>query len=199
MTNVRARIAETRWEEVKTWDAGFGFRSPNGGRPCAGRGIRIPSLEEILRAFPTTFLNVDLKAPLADAAVVLLRREAAEARVCLASFRAATLRRVRALGYAGPTSLARIEVARLLALPAVVQRGALAPPGDAAQLPVSLMRPFVLERCRALGLRVDCWTVNDPGLVPRLVALGVDGIMTDDPRKVAPALALALRDAAARS
>src|SRR5206468_7731389 len=110
------------------------FADAKGGRPFADRGYHIPTLEEVVRAFPEVPLNVDLKAPVADQAVALLRRLGAEARVCLASFQATTLRRVRALGYAGPTSLGRAEVARLLALPSFLQRGALAPPGRAAQL-----------------------------------------------------------------
>jgi glycerophosphoryl diester phosphodiesterase len=44
---------------------------------------------------------------------------------------------------------------------------------------------LVVARCRALGLRVDFWTVNDPALARRLMALGVDGIMTDDPALLA--------------
>lgn len=186
MAGVARAFAEARWDEVRTWDVGRGFSDPAGGRPFAGRPFRVPSLEEVIRAFPGVPLNVDLKAPVADAAVALVRRLGAEAQVCLASFQAATLRRVRALGYAGPTSLASAEVARMLALPLLLQRGRLRPRAQAAQLPVRLATPFVIARCRALGLRVEYWTVNDPNTARRLLALGVDGIMTDDPRAIAP-------------
>src|SRR5262245_5051464 len=188
MAGVPRALAETSWDEVRTWDAGWGFPEAGGGtgRPFAGRGYRIPSLEQVLRAFPGVRLNIDLKAPVADTAVALLKRLGAEGRVCLASFQASTLRRVRALGYPGETSLARVEVARMLLLPAPVQRGALAPAGVAAQLPVWLAKPWVVARCRALGLRVDYWTINEPALAQRVLALGVDGIMTDDPGRIAP-------------
>ena len=36
------------------------------------------------------------------------------------------------------------------------------------------------------GLRVDFWTVNDPTTARRLLDLGADGIMTDDPAALAP-------------
>jgi glycerophosphoryl diester phosphodiesterase len=42
--------------------------------------------------------------------------------------------------------------------------------------------------CRAAGVRVDFWTVNDPVEATALVALDVDGIMTDDPARVVPAV-----------
>jgi glycerophosphoryl diester phosphodiesterase len=40
----------------------------------------------------------------------------------------------------------------------------------------------VVERCHELGVAVFVWTVNDRGLFQRLAALGVDGVISDDPR-----------------
>ena len=40
----------------------------------------------------------------------------------------------------------------------------------------------VVERCHALGVGVLVWTVNDQALFRRLDALGVDGVISDDPR-----------------
>jgi glycerophosphoryl diester phosphodiesterase len=142
----------------------------------------------MVAAFPGLPINVDLKVDASELAVQLLRRMGAEEQVTLASFSSSTLRRVRALGYRGPTSLGRSEVARLVSLPAAAQRGPLAPPGVAAQLPISLAKPWVIRRCHALGLRVDYWTVNEPALAQSLVAMGADGVMTDDPAAIVSAL-----------
>ena len=163
-----SRIADSSWAEVRSWGA--------------------PSLEELVTSFPQMPINVDLKIDAAALAVALLRKLHAEERVTLASFQSATLRKVRALGYRGPTGLGRSEVARLLSLPAAAQRGPLAPPGKAAQLPLSMAKPWIIRRCHALGLRVDYWTVNEPALATSLVAMGADGIMTDDPAAIVPAL-----------
>jgi glycerophosphoryl diester phosphodiesterase len=163
-----ATIADSSWAEVRAWG--------------------VPSLEEVVTSFPGVPINVDLKVAAAALAVALLRKLGAEEQVTLASFQSSTLRKVRALGYRGPTSLGRSEVARLLSLPAAAQRGPLAPPGRAAQLPLSLAKPWIIRRCHALGLRVDYWTVNEPALATSLVALGADGIMTDDPATIVPAL-----------
>jgi glycerophosphoryl diester phosphodiesterase len=42
-----------------------------------------------------------------------------------------------------------------------------------------------IERCHELGVAVFAWTVNQRDLVQRLDALGVDGVITDDPRILA--------------
>lgn len=44
-----------------------------------------------------------------------------------------------------------------------------------------LVTAAVLGRAHALGMRVIPWTVNDPGEMERLRALGVDGLITDYP------------------
>jgi len=40
----------------------------------------------------------------------------------------------------------------------------------------------VIARCHAQGVPVLVWTVDDRDQVPRLDALGVDGVITNDPR-----------------
>jgi glycerophosphoryl diester phosphodiesterase len=40
----------------------------------------------------------------------------------------------------------------------------------------------VVRRCHARGAAVYAWTVDDPRVYRRLAALGVDGIVTNDPR-----------------
>ena len=46
----------------------------------------------------------------------------------------------------------------------------------------SVVTRAVVERCHGLGIAVYVWTVNSGDLVRRLDALGVDGVITDDPR-----------------
>jgi glycerophosphoryl diester phosphodiesterase len=46
-----------------------------------------------------------------------------------------------------------------------------------------------VERCHELGIAVFVWTVNRADVVRRLDALGVDGVITDDPRVFSEGLA----------
>lgn len=195
-------IATSTLADVRSCDAGWGFVAPDGARPFAGRGLRVPTLDELLDAHPHLPVNLDLKSrdlALVDAVLACLRRRGDAGRVLLASFHPAVLRAVRARGHPGPTGLGPDEVLRVRALPRLLLR-ARPPRGAAAQVPVAfrglrLDTPDFIARCHALGVRVDFWTVNDPAEARRLVALGADGVMTDDPAAIVPAVRAAARRA----
>jgi glycerophosphoryl diester phosphodiesterase len=156
-----------------------------------GRTATVPTLEEVLRAFPGVPTSIDLKpdAPQAVPELLeLLDRCDAAATATLASFSTRVVNRIRALGYPGPTALTRPEVALLRFLPAFVAQRHLR--GHAAHVPLRSgpvrldVRSF-LVRCRRLGLRADFWVVNDPQQAQRLFEAGATGIMTDDPASLA--------------
>jgi glycerophosphoryl diester phosphodiesterase len=55
---------------------------------------------------------------------------------------------------------------------------------DAVQLPVSVLRmpaftPRTIAAFHAAGVEVHAWTINDPPQMDRLLALGVDGLVSD--------------------
>jgi glycerophosphoryl diester phosphodiesterase len=195
MGGVRAAWRDLDLAEARAIDLGQGFVDPAGERPHRDRGFHAPSLEEVLVELPDVRINVDIKQaqpPMVSPLLRLIRRLKAEDRVTLASFRARTLIAVRQRGYGGETALAQAEVGALWALPTRVIE-ALPFVGDAAQVPVKAgpvvmaSAPFI-AKCHRLGMRVDFWTINDPAEARRLLALGADGIMTDDPARMAPAL-----------
>ena len=169
------RIADLSLEGVRGWRVA--------GEP-------LPSLAEVLTAFPDTPLSIDLKPdePAAVAPLLeLLAAHGGEDRVTIASFHGRLVWRARRLGWQGRTALTRTEVAVLKLAPLAVAR--LVVRGQAAQVPrrsgaVHLDRRSFLERCRALGIRADFWVVNDPDEARRLLAAGATGIMSDDPARL---------------
>jgi len=191
MTGVQAAWAELDLADARRLDAGWGFVAPDGTRPFAGKAITIPTFEEVLDAFPGIRINVDLKGDRAvDLMLDLIRRKHAEDRVTLASFQLRTLVQIRRHGYGGETALSQGEVATLLGLPAMLWRQ-LPFTGTAAQVPVRagrihFDRAAFIAKCHSIGLRVDFWTVDDRAEVTRLLALGADGIITNDPGAVRP-------------
>jgi glycerophosphoryl diester phosphodiesterase len=193
VAGVERAIARSTLDEIRGWDAGYVFVDGRGERPFVGQGHRIPTLDELLGELPKVTINVDLKADepeLVERFLKVVRGHRAEDRVVAASFRRGPLRRLRAAGWRGDTSLSRWEfVASWLVPRALYGR----PPGTRAQIPThvgpwSIASRRVLEELHALGLGVDYWTINDPDEARRLVALGADGIMTDDPALIVPAV-----------
>lgn len=179
------------WREVdlvdaQRLDAGWGFVGKDGTRPFAGQGICVPTFESVLVEFGRMHLNVDIKGEDAVRAMLeLLRAHKAEDRVTLASFQTSTMVALRRRGYGGETGLSQGEVATLLALPAVMWRQ-LPFTGTAAQIPthqgpIRFDRATFIAKCHSLGLRVDFWTIDDAVEAQRLLGLGADGIMTNDP------------------
>ncbi len=183
--------------EAQRFDAGWGFVAGDGSRPFAGRGVHVPRLEDVLDAFPGMTLNVDIKQDSRAVALILdlLRAKRAEDRVTIASFHIGQVIALRRRGYGGETALAQGEVASLMALPALLWRQ-LPFTGSAAQVPTHAgplrfdREPFI-AKCHSLGLRVDFWTIDDVAEATRLLALGADGIMTNDPAAIKVAFAAA--------
>ncbi len=176
-------------EDARRLDVGWGFVAPDGTRPFAGKGIHVPLFEELLEAWPNLAINVDIKGdPRAPALMVdLVRARHAEDRVTIASFARKQIVEVRKRGYAGETALAQSEVASLFALPAMLLRQL--GTGTAAQIPthagpLRFDRSAFIAKCHLLGLRVDFWTIDEPAEAARLLALGADGIMTNDPAAI---------------
>jgi glycerophosphoryl diester phosphodiesterase len=171
------RIADLDLGEIRRWTAG--------GEP-------IPTLTELLDAFPDTPLSIDLKPDDPTAVAPLLRLLSAhdgEARITLASFHDRLVWQVRSLGWRGRTALTRGEVAALRLAPLAVARRLVR--GHAAQVPrrfgmIRLDRRGFLRRCRLLGIRADYWVVNDPEEARELLAAGATGLMSDDPARLAP-------------
>ena len=46
----------------------------------------------------------------------------------------------------------------------------------------SVVSHATVERCHQLGVSVFAWTVDDEALLARVLATGVDGVITNDPR-----------------
>jgi glycerophosphoryl diester phosphodiesterase len=180
--------------EIQSWDAGHALVDERGERPFVGRGYRVPSLEELLVELPDVRLNIDLKTEepeLVANFLTVVRRHDAESRIVAASFHRSTLRRLRRAGWRGDSSLAESEFVLAWLWPSWLPRWR--PAGTRAQIPTrsgrfELATPRTIAKLKRLGLGVDFWTINDPVEARALVALGADGIMTDDPAHIVPAV-----------
>lgn len=195
MCGVAAAVVDTPWQTLKTWDAGIGFVDAAGARSFARRGLTIPKLADVLQAFPGIPINIDLKSPDPHSVAVVVdvvTALGAVDRVLLTSFHPGVLAAVRASGFSGRIGFGTRDVYALRFLPLAVLRRH-RPRGDRVQLPVKASvvrldgRAFI-AKMHALQIAVDYWVINDRNEGERLLDLGADGLMSDDPRALAPLL-----------
>lgn len=189
-TDGTGEVAAYTLAELQRLDAGHHF-SPDGGRtyPFRGQGARLPSLRELLRAFPSLRMNIEVKPDvpgIEDAFAALLREERALERVCIGSeLDAVGERLARVL----PEACHFYPRDALTAFVLAVRMGESVPEDPrytVLDMPlyfgeVRLVDAALLEAARTRGKWINVWTVDDPGEMRQLIAEGVGGIMTDRP------------------
>jgi glycerophosphoryl diester phosphodiesterase len=195
MTDGAGHIAELRFREVAALDAGYRF-SPDGGRshPYRGRGVRIPALREVFRRLPETRFNIEVKANdarLIQGVVDLVAEHERAHLTLLAAAEEATLAAVRTeIARRGVPAALGASVADVLGfVRAAIGHGAAPKEPMALQIPPSfagepLVTPALVEFAHRHDVQVHVWTINDEDEMRRLLALGVDGIMSDFPGRL---------------
>ncbi len=146
----------------------------------------IPTLSMMRAAIPHVIFNIDVKT---DACITpiasYLNTHGGHDQICLASFSTRRLNAVRALLDQPCTfSGGQADVLRLYLGALGLPMGR--PDIIAAQVPTShygldIITPRFINHCRRLDIAVHVWTINDADKMRRLLALGVDGIVTDRP------------------
>ena len=187
-TDRRGLLSSLSVTELHEVDAGARF-TPDGGRTFRfhAAGVRIPTLAEVLRAFPEMPLLLEVKEPAAQEEVrrVLIDESAAE-RCVLASEHHDALQVFREPPFAVAASSAEIGAlywaVLLRRVPSSVPYRTLSVPVRHRGLPVPT-RGFVAA-ARRLGCPVHVWTVNDAATAMMLWGRGVAGMVTNFPEAV---------------
>ena len=151
-----------------------------------GNGEPIPTMEELLDAFPEARFNIDPKMDRAvEPLVDTLRRTNAWDRVNVAAFSDSRLLQLRKLaGRPVCTAMGPVAIGRLRLASYGVPPGPFA--AACVQVPLRYRRaPLVDARfvraAHRCGIPVHVWTIDTPEEINRLLDLGVDGIFTDRP------------------
>ena len=174
VTDASGRIADLSWAEVS--EARVGGTEP------------ILRFDELMAAFPTARVNIDPKANRSiEALATAIRELDVHDRVCVTAFSRRRTRKVKAL--VGDGLCTGGGALATLATVLGVGRSLFARDVDVLQVPTRIgpldivTRRFV-DRAHAWGMHVHVWTIDDADEMQRLLDLGVDGIMTDEPARL---------------
>jgi glycerophosphoryl diester phosphodiesterase len=178
------RVEGFSMPELRRFDAGARFTTAAGSTPFAGKGLKIPTLPDVLDWVPDGVgLVVEIKARAAVPSVIeaLRGRPVREqGRASLISFDEATINEAHALDPELPTGYLLVPYQPLEpALRWAVEHGhaAVHPwEGDLGIDPAP-----ALSQAMAYGRQLGCYVVNDPDRMKHLAVFGLWGFVTDVP------------------
>jgi glycerophosphoryl diester phosphodiesterase len=193
-TDATGPVAARTAAELARVDAGYRFTDLAGALSFRGRGIGVPTLEELLKTFGSSRVIIEMKTGeprLAQAVAAIVEDSNAVDRVCVGSFYRTGLDVIRAVAPAIATSASETEARwtlyrSWLRWPLAARR-----PYCAFQVPeragrLRVISPSFIRQVHRDCARVDVWVVDDPEDMRRMFAWGIDGVITDRPDIAVP-------------
>jgi glycerophosphoryl diester phosphodiesterase len=186
-------VSRLRLAELRAIDAGFRF-TPDGGTsfPFRGRGVRVPTLDEVLEGLPGMVFTVEVKTGAAQKPLFdTVRRHGATARVIAAGMHDAD--RTLFADWDGPLSASAEQIRAFFRLHALRLGRLRGPRADVVQVPEShegrrIVTPRFVRDLAAHRVPVHVWTVDEAADMHRLLDWGVQGLITDRPDRLARVL-----------
>lgn len=205
VTDGRGDIRNKTLSELKELDAGYNTTFDNGKSfPFRGKGFKLATLEEILSSFPKTRYVIEIKdnnIELAMRAISLIREYDATKRVIIGSFNDRVLQAIRNHSPDIATGFGKWE-ARLFVFMHKFHLGRLfRGNGDVLILPeysdteqpehleeggngFRVITRELIKEAHQKGIPIYAWTINRKENMSRLITWGIDGIITDYPRRL---------------
>jgi glycerophosphoryl diester phosphodiesterase len=193
-TNGTGPVSSQTYAQLRTLDFAYNW-SPDGGAtfPYRGKGITVATAAELFTAFPHDRLSIEIKpesAPVARQFCGLVKQFHAENRVLVSSFAQTQMDAFRAACPGVATSATQAEVLQFYQLEQASKLQGYCPPYSSLQVPpeengIEILTPGFVAAAHSLHLKVFAWTINTPEQAQPLIDLGIDGIITSYPKRLA--------------
>ena len=187
-TNVSGPVASLTTAQLARVDAGWHFADAHGRTPFRGLGLGVPRLADVLRRHAGVPTIIEMKLDSSEfgrAVAAVVRAADAVDRVCMAGFGKRSTEAARAALPGVATSASHPDVRLDLyaswlgwAYPFVAY-GGFQIPEHAGRLRV--VSPRFIRLAHRRRLHVQVWTVDEAADMDRLLAWGVDGLITNRP------------------
>ncbi|KXH76829.1 MAG: hypothetical protein AM326_06520 [Candidatus Thorarchaeota archaeon SMTZ-45] len=192
ITGKDEKVRKKTLDELLQFDLGYNFTTDAGRTyPFRGRGLTVVTLEEALKRFPNTILNLDIKDTFKEApdelARILLENQRTE-KIMIASFHPQKLKRFRKKAPTIPTSAHPNEVRNFVigTMMKSMRFFVRSVKYKAFQVPeyygsLHVVTPNFVAAAHTRDIAVHVWTINDRESMERLIDMEVNGIFTDYP------------------
>ncbi|MGB5702576.1 MAG: glycerophosphodiester phosphodiesterase [Polyangiales bacterium] len=193
-TDCTGLIKEMTFAEIRECDAGYEFTPDDGETyPYRGIGLVVPTLQEVFDRYPDVAFIIEIKQEspsIVDNFVQTLRDSGVEDKMIGSQFSDDVLAELRAAAPEIATNTGVNETLVFWGKAFDDLDPEYEPPAEFLQVPtqfdvgdriVDVLHPGFIPRAHELDMYVHVWTINDEQEMRDLIALGVDGIMTDDP------------------
>jgi glycerophosphoryl diester phosphodiesterase len=189
-TNGTGEVEAMTLAELEKLDAGYDWSTDEGKTfPFRGQGITITTLEEVFQSFPKMHMTIEIKktnASMLKPFCSLIREYNMQNKTLVASFYDDKLKAFRAECPEVATSSAKNETTVLVLLTKPFLGSFYSPKFFSLQVPeesggITVMSEAFVRAAHERNLAVEPWTINDAETMRKLIAWGVDGIITDRP------------------
>jgi glycerophosphoryl diester phosphodiesterase len=197
-TNGSGLVKELTLAEIRGLDAAYRWphHRETDEYPYRGQGVKIPTLEEVLREFPDIPMTIEIKQddpPMVREFGELLQRYDREQNTIVASFHPQVMREFRASFPDFATSGVEPEIRTFYVMKTIFAGWLYPPPMEAFQVPetsgdLRVITPRFVRAAQRRGINVQVWTINDAESMRRILDAGVDGLLTDRPDLLLDAL-----------
>ncbi|WP_409303405.1 glycerophosphodiester phosphodiesterase [Peribacillus sp. SCS-155] len=194
-TNGTGKVSDFTLEEIQTLDAGYHFKDLQGQYSYRGKGVYIPTVEEMFREFPDMRIEIEIKddnppkriEEMASKLWDLIEEYHMEHKVLIASFDQDILRTFEKYSKGKTAMVAgKQEVTRFVIFHKIFLPNLYSPDVDAFQVPTEesifdLTDGNLIRGAHRRGLQMHYWTIDDPKTMEKLLKSGADGILTNRP------------------
>ncbi|MBE3558498.1 MAG: glycerophosphodiester phosphodiesterase [Ktedonobacteraceae bacterium] len=195
-TNGTGRVDSYTLSDLKKLDAGYRFKDLQGQYSYRGKGVTIPTLEELFQTYGQKYLyNLEMKdaypkngpSQIEAKLLALIQKYHLEKRVVVTSFHQELIDHFNQLAHnqialgAGTAEATRFVLTHKFGVP-----GFYKPSANVFQLPTEssgfdLKDRVLIEGAHRLHIQVHYWTIDDKATMRELLQLGADGIITNRP------------------
>lgn len=192
-TDCKKDAKDMLFKDHQKCNAAIKFKPLGGGKsPYEGQFHPHPSLEEVFKAFPNMFINIEIKQyepSIAKTVVSLIEKYKRVDKVIVVAFAQGTVDEMKKANPKLKTGYGLEEMGDFLnALKDKEAFKEYKATGYAIQPPFAQVTKDFVDSAHSKGLEVHPWTVNDKAIMKKLLNLGVDGIITDRPDLMKEAL-----------